>query len=303
MARIRRATPSQVTAGVAAAAVAEVEDALAAPPDPRAAAFFDVDNTVLRGASLYHLARGLFRRRLLTRGDILRFAVQQVTFRVLGVEDPATIARTRETALAFIADRDVAELTGLAEEIFAEVLASKVWPGTRAFAQMHLDQGQRVWLVTATPVEIANVIAGRLGLTGALGTVAESIGGTYTGRLEGDLLHGPAKAEAVKALAAREGLELARCAAYSDSANDIPMLSLVGSPCAVNPDSRLREHARKSGWLIRDYRSGRRVARVGVPTAAAAGAVAGTGAVLVRRRARRTGASRCSRGKGRRHGG
>ena len=126
-------------------------------------------------------------------------------------------------------------------------MAHRIWPGTRALAQMHLDQGQRVWLVTAAPIEIAQIIARRLGLTGAMGTVAEHVDGVYTGRLVGDMLHGPAKAEAIKALAAREGLDLRRCSAYSDSSNDLPMLELVGDPCAINPDAKLRAHARAAG--------------------------------------------------------
>ena len=143
-------------------------------------------------------------------------------------------------------------------------MAHRIWPGTRALAQLHLDQGQRVWLVTAAPIEIAQIIARRLGLTGALGTVAEHVDGVYTGRLVGDMLHGPAKAEAVKALGGREGLDLSRCSAYSDSYNDLPMLTLVGDPCAINPDARLRAHAREQGWRIRDYRTGRKAARVGL---------------------------------------
>lgn len=111
----------------------------------------------------------------------------------------------------------------------------------------------------------------RLGLTGALGTVAESVDGVYTGRLVGEPLHGPAKAEAVRALAAAEGLDLARCAAYSDSHNDIPMLSLVGHPYAINPDTKLRKHARALDWRLRDYRTGRKAAKVGIPAAAACG--------------------------------
>src|SRR5262249_44776766 len=126
-----------------------------------------------------------------------------------------------------------------------------------------------------TPVELAGIIARRLGLTGALGTVAETRDGVYTGRLVGDLLHGPAKAAAVRALAAREGLDLSRCAAYSDSANDLPLLSLVGYPCAINPDAELREHAREHGWEIRDFRTGRKVTMIGLPIAAGAGALAG----------------------------
>src|SRR5699024_11079060 len=81
----------------------------------------------------------------------------------------------------------------------------------------------------ATPVELAAIIARRLGLTGALGTVAEHVNGSYTGKLVGDLLHAHAKAHAVRALAAREGLDLRRCTAYSDSENDVPMLSVVGN--------------------------------------------------------------------------
>ena len=137
----------------------------------------------------------------------------------------------------------MAELEELGEEIFDEAMAHRIWPGTRALAQLHLDQGQRVWLVTAAPIEIAQIIARRLGLTGAMGTVAEHVDGVYTGRLVGEMLHGEAKAEAVRALAEREGLDLARCSAYSDSVNDLPMLSLVGDPCAINPDAKLRAAA------------------------------------------------------------
>jgi HAD superfamily hydrolase (TIGR01490 family) len=164
-------------------------------------------------------------------------------------------------------------------------MAARVWPGTRALAQMHLDQGQRVWLVTAAPIEIATTIAGRLGLTGALGTRAEHVDGVYTGGLVGDLLHGPAKAEAITELAEAEGLDLARCTAYSDSYNDLPMLSLVGHACVINPDHKLREHAHRQGWRVRDYRTGRRAARLGLFAAGLAGATAGTVAagVAIRR--------------------
>jgi len=103
----------------------------------------------------------------------------------------------------------------------------------------------------------------------------------------GDMLHGPAKAEAIKALAAREGLDLERCSAYSDSANDLPMLELVGDPCAINPDAKLRAHARSAGWRIRDYRTGRKAARVGLLVGATAGAVSGTVAAGVALRGRR----------------
>lgn len=275
-------------AGQAAAAAAEVESALSVAPDPTAAAFFDVDNTVMQGASIFHLARGLHRRDFFTTREILGAAWKQAYFRFVGAEDPEHIEASRASALAFIAGHTVAELEELGEEIFDEVMAERIWPGTRALAQLHIDQGQRVWLVTAAPIEIARIIARRLGLTGAMGTVAEHVDGVYTGRLVGDLLHGPAKAEAIRALADREGLDLERCSAYSDSFNDLPMLSLVGDPCAINPDSRLRDHARAQGWRIRDYRTGRKAARVGLMAAAGTGALAGAAAAAttLRRRLR-----------------
>ena len=275
-------------AGEAAAAAAEVETALATPADPTSAAFFDVDNTIIQGASIFHLARGLHRRDFFTTREILGAAWKQTYFRVVGVEDPEHVADARSSALSFIAGHTVTELEELAEEIFDEAMAHRIWPGTRALAQLHLDQGQRVWLVTAAPIEIAQVIARRLGLTGAMGTVAEHADGVYTGGLVGDLLHGPAKGEAIKALAAREGLDLARCSAYSDSFNDVTMLTLVGDPCAINPDARLRSHARAQGWRVRDYRTGRKAVRAGLVAGAVAGAASGAvaGALALRGRHR-----------------
>jgi len=276
-----------VLAGEAAAAAAEVENALSTPADSTSAAFFDVDNTVMQGASIFHLARGLHRRQFFTTREILGAAWKQAYFRVVGVEDPEHVTDARNSALGFIQGHTVAELEELGEEIFDEAMAHRIWPGTRALAQLHLDQGQRVWLVTAAPVEIAQIIARRLGLTGAMGTVAEHVDGVYTGRLVGDLLHGPAKAEAVRAIAEREELDLSRCSAYSDSYNDLPMLTLVGDPCAINPDSRLRAHARSAGWRIRDYRTGRKAARTGLVLGATAGALSGAVAAGVALRRRR----------------
>ncbi|HVV25204.1 MAG TPA: HAD-IB family hydrolase [Pseudonocardiaceae bacterium] len=266
-----------IASAEAALASGEVDhrQSLAVPTDLTAGAFFDVDNTMMVGASIFHFARGLAARKYFSTADLAGFAWQQVKFRIAGRETQDGIAMSREQALSFVAGRSVAELITLGEEIYDDLMADKIWSGTRALAQMHIDAGQRVWLVTATPVELASIIARRLGLTGALGTVAESVNGVYTGRLVGEMLHGKAKAHAVRALAAREGLDLRRCTAYSDSANDVPMLSVVGTAVAVNPDQGLRETARKRGWEIRDFRTGRKAARIGVPSVLGAGALAG----------------------------
>ncbi|MBF6137632.1 HAD-IB family hydrolase [Nocardia otitidiscaviarum] len=276
----------------AALALHEAEEPVAesVPRDLTAAAFFDVDNTMVQGASIVHFARGLAARKYFKTSDLVDIAWKQVKFRVSGKESSADMASGKEKALAFIAGRSTAELAELGEEIYDEIIADKIWPGTRALAQMHLDAGQQVWLVTATPVELAQVIAKRLGLTGALGTVAESRDGVFTGRLVGDILHGLGKAHAVRTLAIREGLNLKRCTAYSDSHNDVPMLSLVGTAVAINPDSDLREVAKNRGWEIRDFRTGRKAAKVGVPTALALGAAGGAAAaVLTRKREAKAG--------------
>ena len=274
-------------AGAASAAAAMVEQP-PPRPDPVAGAFFDLDNTLMRGASIYYFARGLAARKMFGPRDLARMAWGQVSFRVRGAENSDHIDAAREAALAFVTGHKVTDIVTLCEEIYDESMADRIWEGTRALAQRHLEAGQRVWLVTATPVELASIISRRLGLTGALGTVAESVGGLYTGRLVGGLLHGEAKAAAVRALADREGLDLARCSAYSDSYNDLPMLELVGHPSAVNPDSELRAEARTRDWPVHDFRSGRRATLIALPAAAGTGAAVGGVAAAIALHRRRT---------------
>lgn len=248
--------------GVGASAV-EVDPG-AGPPDARVAAFFDLDNTVIKGASLFHLAKELYRRDFFPTRVIIKGLWLQVYFRVAGRENPGHIEDARAATLSFIEGHTVAELEEIGEEVYEKSIAQIIWPGTRALAQAHLDAGEQVWLVTAAPVEVAGVIAARLGMNGAVGTTAEHVDEVYTGRLRGELIHGAAKAEAVRALAQEEGLDLGGCYAYSDSVNDLPMLSLVGRPAVINPDRRLRRHAVQRGWRVRDFRRGRRAARFGL---------------------------------------
>ncbi len=254
------------------------------PLDLTAAAFFDVDNTLVQGSSLVHFGRGLAARDYFQYSDVWKFIYAQAKFQLTGRENSEDVAEGRRKALEFIEGRSTAEISELGEEIYDEIIATKIWPGTRALAQSHLEAGQQVWLVTATPYELAEIIARRLGLTGALGTVAESVDGVFTGRLVGDILHGLGKAHAVRSLAVREGLNLRRCTAYSDSINDVPMLSLVGTAVAINPDGKLREVARERGWEIRDFRTARKAAKIGVPSALALGAVGGALAAAASRR-------------------
>lgn len=277
--------PPAVVAGEAAAEHAETTQEIVL--DPRSAAFFDIDNTIVRGASLFHLARGLAKRKFFTFGDVSSFAWKQAKYRVGGREDTDDMATAINAALSFVAGHTVEEVVSLGDEIFDERIQDRLYARTIELTKAHLRAGQRVWLVSAAPVELAALIARRLELTGALGTVSEVVDGTYTGKLAGAPLHGPAKAEAVRALAEREDLDLNLCAAYSDSSNDIPMLSLVGRPVAINPDAALRRHARAMGWQIHDYRTGRKAAKIGVPSALIVGAAAGVAAGIVSSRRHR----------------
>jgi HAD superfamily hydrolase (TIGR01490 family) len=267
---------------------AAAEQSPAVPqPRPTAAAFFDLDNTFIRGASLFHLARGFAAHHFVSSRDIARFACSQLTFRMRG-EREDQVSSTRERALAFAAGHTASEMRELCVHIYDDYIAEKIWPGTCALADLHRRRGEPVWLVTAAPIELAEVVAARLGLDGALGTRAEEVDGKFTGKLIGDILHGPAKGVAVRELAELKGYDLTRCHAYSDSANDLPMLTLVGHPHAINPDHRLRERAEAEGWPVTDYRTGMRMLRAGVPRAALTGAATGAVAagVALAKRAR-----------------
>lgn len=241
------------------------------PQDTEAAAFFDVDNTLIQGSSLILLAEELAKRRFITASELFPALIKQVRYRLRGAENHDDIAAGREHALSIVEGKRVDELQALCREIVDRQMLNKAYQDTIELASMHIAAGQQVWLVSATPVQIGQALAERLGFTGALGTVAEEEDGVFTGRLVGDILHGPGKRHAVAALAAIQRLDLNACTAYSDSINDLPMLGMVGAPVAVNPDRALRRHAREAGWAVREYRPLRKLAR----SRAAVGAIVG----------------------------
>ena len=245
------------------------------------AAFFDVDNTIIRGASAFHLARGLHRRGFFRKRDLMVFAFQQARYLIFG-EDREQIDEVRSRALSIMCGHSVAEVTAIADDVYDEVLALRIFPGTQAILDKHLAEGHQVWLITATPIEIAELLAHRLGATGGLGTIAEHKDGFYTGRLVGDMLHGEAKAVAVRKLSDRLGINMEESFAYGDSMHDVPILSLVGHPCAINPDPRLKRHAKKSCWPIREVRGARRIVKRGTTTTASLAGLAWMASLVVK---------------------
>ena len=225
------------------------EDALSPASARPILAFFDVDNTLMRGTSLFQLGREAWNKKVITWRDLFPFAWHQRRFITKG-ENEHHLKSAREKALELSAGLRQSEVVELAEGIWENRIRSRLYPETVELTQEHIRKGHEVWLVSATPWEIGDLIARKLGLTGALGTRIEAVDGVYTGQLEGHVLHHERKAEAARDLAKEAGADLADCWAYSDSRNDIPLLELVGNRVVVNPDAILAIHARAHGWPI-----------------------------------------------------
>ena len=218
-----------------------------------AAAFFDVDNTILRGSSSFLFGKSAFERKFFSRKDFWRFAWHQFVFIWKG-ENNTKLSALKDRALSLVEGQRVSDLQELVDEVYEKHIKLKLWPETVRLAKDHIKQGREVWLVTAAPQELGDVIAHELGLTGAIGTKVERINGILTGKLVGKPIHGAEKRKALKALAKDRNLSLKRSYAYSDSQNDLPMLTAVGHPVAVNPDKILTRYAKAADWPIYDFK-------------------------------------------------
>jgi HAD superfamily hydrolase (TIGR01490 family) len=217
------------------------------------AAFFDLDNTLLRGASSFLFAKAAFERRFVNRRELWRFAWQQFKFITRG-ESAKMLAHIEDRAMSLVVGQSAKALEALVGITWEEYVKAKMWPETVRIAQEHVKQGREVWIITAAPVQMGSYIAKELGLTGALGTILEVKDDLLTGEFEGRPLHGEEKARAIKKLAKERGISLKRSYAYSDSHNDLYMLTRVGHPVAVNPDKTLERFAKAAHWKILDFK-------------------------------------------------
>jgi len=241
---------------------------------PTRAAFFDVDNTLVRGSTLYFLGRGMYQRGYFSKADISRFVVANLRFRMTGTEKKEVIDRFQKAATDFVGGHQVSDILKLGEEIYDEYVSPKLWERTCEIAREHLAKGQDVWLVTAAPQDMAEIIASRLGFTGAIGSKVVIKDGVFTGELDGKILHGNEKAVAIRKLAQDHGYDLNECYSYSDSHNDLPLLTAVGNPSAINPDAILRIKALAEGWPVHDFRRARFLNRLLGPAVSRLAAVA-----------------------------
>jgi HAD superfamily hydrolase (TIGR01490 family) len=240
----------------------------------------------MEGSSAFQFGRAAYAAGFLSRRQLLTDAWANLRFRLRGASDADSHALRDRIARGLEGVR-VRDLERLGVDVLARILP-RIYPQMLQVAYAHQDAGRRVFIVTAAPQALAEMLAHVLALDGAIGSGLSAVqDGVYTGEPEGLFIYGGEKAVAIQELAAREGIDLAESYAYSDSQSDLPMLEVVGHAVVVNPDPELRQIARREGWeVLRCDRLPRRLKTV----AALLGAgllSGGASAVAVRRSRRR----------------
>ena len=239
-----------------------MDDSAQHPGTAQPAVFFDLDRTIIEGSSISGFGVAAWRAGLIDlkgmRGELLRGLLFDLIGETEGVADKAL-----PKILATIKGKKQSELMELREPLVDRMLR-EARPETLRLLELHGKMGRATYVVSASAIEIVELLAERLGFTGAIATEAEVIDGVYTGELSKPFLHSDEKANAIAELAARENYDLSLSFAYGDSYNDLPMLELVGIPVAINPDTKLEDVAYERGWPVVQFakpfhRSTRRV--------------------------------------------
>ena len=216
------------------------------------AAFFDLDKTIISKSSSLALSRPMYRAGMVTRGQLVRGAYAQIVYALVGA-DEKKMDRLKEGMLQLTKGWDRAEVERLVHDVIIDVIDPYVYQEALDLMALHRSEGRAVYIVSSSPEEIVRPLARHFGVAGVLATRAKIVDGLYTGELE-FYCAGEGKAEAVRSLAERIGIDLTSSYAYSDSIADLPMLESVGHPVAVNPDKELRKQAEEREWDIRDFR-------------------------------------------------
>ena len=247
----------------------------------RAAAFFDLDRTLIAGSSAFEFGRAAWRSDLISHRAMVDAVVENLRFRLFGSTDSKT-DDLREKMGALLEGTDQRRVHRLAPDVLTGLLP-RLYPQMLEEAWSHQDAGRPIYICTAASSEVADLLAEILGFDGAIGTVPEVVDGRYTGRTIGHFTYREGKAQAMRELAQREGLDLSASYGYSDSESDLPMLRAVGHPVAVNPDRELARVAAEEGWEVKRFETiGRRLVLGGAIVTTAL--VGGVGAMFARRR-------------------
>jgi HAD superfamily hydrolase (TIGR01490 family) len=213
-----------------------------------AAAIFDLDNTLVRGSSLFHFAASLARRRAFSIGAVARFALEESRYSRGRGESASVSERAATTALGLVRGRTEEEMHGYVDDFIRRRSRRLLVDPVVSQVALFQRRGVPCFIATASPQELADSFARLLGMAGAFGTVSEISSGVYSGRLAGPICHGPAKARRVRHELESRGLDLGMSTAYSDSVNDLPLLLAARIPIAVSPDRALARIAALNGW-------------------------------------------------------
>ncbi|MCL3861367.1 HAD-IB family hydrolase [Actinotalea sp. K2] len=256
----------------------------------RAAAFFDLDKTIIATSSVTAFSRPFYAGGLITRKDVLRTAYAQFLF-LLGRADADQTERMRAHLSTMVAGWDVAQVSSIVAETLHLHIEPTVYAEAVSLIDEHHAAGRDVVVVSASGSEVVAPIAALLGADHVIASRMEIVDGRYTGEIA-YYAYGEHKASAVRALAEEQGYDLDASYAYSDSVTDVPLLASVGIAAVVNPDRALRRLAGERGWDVLTFQ--RPVAlrtrfpapRRSVPTLLVVLAAVAAGILLARRRSR-----------------
>jgi HAD superfamily hydrolase (TIGR01490 family) len=252
-------------------------------PGRRAAAFFDLDKTIIAKSSTLAMGRPFYAGGLINRRAVLRTAYAQLVF-ALGGADATAMDRMRSYAQQMCAGWEVDQVKAIVDEALHDLIDPLIYDEAASLIEWHHDQGHDVVIVSSSGEEIVTEIGRMVGADHAIGTRMSTVDGRYTGEID-FYAYGPAKADAVRELAVDAGYDLAECYAYSDSITDVPMLEAVGHPTAVNPDRALRKLATQRGWPVAEFkrpvRLRQRIPQLSAAQRTAAGVALATGVAVV----------------------
>lgn len=218
-------------------------------PKQKQAAFFDLDKTVIAKASMVAFGRPLYHGGLINRRTVLRALYGQLVYLHLGASEEK-LERIRESVLRLTRGWEQARVAEIVGEALEQIVDPIIYAEAADLIDLHRAAGRSVVLISASPVEIAVPLGRYLGADATIGSRARvDESGRYTGTME-FYAYGEYKAEAMRDLAERDGIDLSESYAYTDSYTDLPMLEAVGHPVAVNPDRVLARYAREHGYEV-----------------------------------------------------
>lgn len=218
----------------------------------KAAAFFDLDKTLLAKSSTLAYAKPLYQEGLLTRSDLVRTAYAQLMY-VMSGADANQMDEARKYMSQLIKGWDVERVKQIVSDGLGTAIEPLVYSEALTLIDDHHAAGRDVIIISSSGTEVIEPICEVLGADKAIGTQVEIKDGKYTGELL-FYAYGEGKAQAMAVLAEDEGYDLSASFAYSDSITDLPMLEAVGHPVATNPDKELKAVAKERVWPILEFK-------------------------------------------------